>query len=87
MFRVLPHSSGYQGDSYVAEVGTIHIEIPLGVVIRKSPGVTRWAKWSWAAVAVLPGAGPAQWTELRREGDAVDYLRSISSFAAMIASS
>ncbi|MFT7595867.1 MAG: hypothetical protein ACI8R4_003199 [Paracoccaceae bacterium] len=51
----------------------IHIDMPLGVVIRKSPGVTRWAKWSWAAVAVLPGAGPANWVELRREGDAVEY--------------
>ena len=29
--------------------------ISLGVVIRKQPGVTRWAKWNWRAVAVLPG--------------------------------
>ncbi|WP_082688627.1 DUF3305 domain-containing protein [Ruegeria marisrubri] len=51
----------------------IHIEMPLGVVVRKTPGVTRWAKWNWRAVAVLPGAGPADWVELRREGDAVEY--------------
>lgn len=51
----------------------IHIEMPLGVVIRRSPGVTRWAKWTWQAVAVLPGAGPAHWTELRREGETVEY--------------
>jgi hypothetical protein len=37
------------------------------------PGVTRWAKWNWTAVAVLPGAGPAHWLELRHEGDAVEY--------------
>jgi len=43
------------------------------VVIRKQPGVTRWAKWVWRAVAVLPGAGPADWRELRREGEAVEY--------------
>ncbi|MFK7753014.1 MAG: DUF3305 domain-containing protein [Sedimentitalea sp.] len=49
------------------------MEIPLGVVVRKTPGVTRWAKWNWRAVAVLPGAGPAHWSELRREGDAVEY--------------
>lgn len=49
------------------------ITMPLGIVIRKSPGVTRWAKWSWKAVAVLPGAGPADWAELRREGDVVEY--------------
>ncbi|TMV08960.1 DUF3305 domain-containing protein [Ruegeria sediminis] len=51
----------------------IHIEMPLGVVVRKTPGVTRWASWNWRAVAVLPGAGPADWVELRREGDAVEY--------------
>jgi len=47
--------------------------LPLGVVVRRAPGVTRWAAWSWKAVAVLPGAGPAEWRELRREGDAVEY--------------
>ena len=47
--------------------------MPLGVVVRKTPGVTRWAKWAWRAVAVLPGAPQAHWRELRREGDAVEY--------------
>lgn len=47
--------------------------LPVGVVVRKQPGVTRWAKWVWRVVGVLPGAGPAEWRELRREGDAVDY--------------
>ncbi|QBF32393.1 DUF3305 domain-containing protein [Thalassococcus sp. S3] len=47
--------------------------MPLGIVIRKTPGVTRWAAWCWRAVAVLPGAAPATWTELRRDGDAVEY--------------
>ncbi|MEH6835775.1 MULTISPECIES: DUF3305 domain-containing protein [Falsihalocynthiibacter] len=47
--------------------------IPLGVVIRKSPGVTRWAKWAWRAVGVLPGAGPAEWTVLRQEGDVTEF--------------
>jgi hypothetical protein len=47
--------------------------LPLGVVVRRTPGVTRWASWCWKAVAVLPGAGPAEWRELRREGRAVEY--------------
>lgn len=47
--------------------------LPVGVVLRRSPGVTRWAKWAWRAEAVLPGAGPGNWTELRREGEVVDY--------------
>ena len=48
-------------------------ELPLGVVIRKQPGVTRWAKWVWRPVAVLPGAGTADWHEMRRDGEAVEY--------------
>ncbi len=47
--------------------------MPVGVVIRRMPGVTRWAAWSWRAVAVLPGAGPADWRELRNEGEAVEF--------------
>lgn len=49
------------------------IEMPVGVVVRKTPGVTRWVRWNWRAVAVLPGAAPADWVELRRESDSVEY--------------
>ena len=49
------------------------IHIPLGIVILRQPGVTRWAAHVWKAVAVLPGAAPAHWKELRREGDAVEF--------------
>ena len=49
------------------------VRMPVGVVLRRQPGVTRWAKWSWRAVAVTPGGGPGHWTELRREGEAVEY--------------
>lgn len=49
------------------------LTIPLGIVLRKSPGVTRWAKWVWKAVAVMPGAAQANWRELRREGEVVEY--------------
>lgn len=41
--------------------------------MRRSPGVTRWAKWVWKAVDVLPGAAPADWKELRSESDITDY--------------
>lgn len=57
----------------MAKATNIRIEMPLGVVVRRTPGVTRWARWNWRAVAVLPGAGPADWAELRREGEAVEY--------------
>jgi hypothetical protein len=57
----------------LAQSAAIHSEMPLGIVIRKTPGVTRWAVWSWKAVAVLPGAGPADWVEMRRQDEAVEY--------------
>jgi len=49
------------------------ISLPLGIVLRRTPGVTRWAKWAWKAVSVLPGAGAGDWKELRREGETIDY--------------
>ena len=48
-------------------------EMPVGVVIRKSPGTSRWARWVWRVVAVLPGAAPAHWRPLRQDGDVVEY--------------
>lgn len=56
-----------------APIVTKHASLPLGVVVRRTPGVTRWAAWAWRAVAVLPGAALADWRELRREGDGVEY--------------
>jgi len=47
--------------------------LPLGIVLRRAPGVTRWKKWSWKAVAVLPGAGPEDWREMRRDGEWIEY--------------
>ena len=49
------------------------ISMPVGVVVRRTPGATRWAKHAWRVVAVLPGAPPAAWRELRRDGEAVEY--------------
>lgn len=47
--------------------------MPLGIVLRRAPGVTRWVRWNWAATAVLPGAAPVAWREIRREGDWTEY--------------
>ena len=49
------------------------VSVPLGIVIRKSRGVTRWARWTWRVIDVMPGAGEAEWRELRRDGDTVEY--------------
>ena len=83
-WHILSHSQtwgkpnkGFPGEVMLTKSATrtagVHIEMPLGVVIRKAPGVSRWARWNWTATAVLPGAGPAHWAELRHEGDAVEY--------------
>lgn len=50
-----------------------HANIPLGIVVRRTPGVTRWANWAWKASAVLPGAGPAGWRLLRSDGDISEF--------------
>lgn len=50
-----------------------HQSIPVGVVLRRTPGVTRWEKWAWKAVAVLPGAETAHWKVMREEDGATEY--------------
>ncbi|MDJ0827271.1 MAG: DUF3305 domain-containing protein [Rhodobacter sp.] len=47
--------------------------MPLGVVLARRPGVTRWAKWSWKAIAVLPGASAATWKLMREDGDTQEF--------------
>ncbi len=49
------------------------LSLPLGIVIRRSPAASRWARWNWAVTDVLPGAGPAEWRELRCDGETVEY--------------
>ena len=47
--------------------------MPVGVVIRRSPGATRWAQWSWKVVDVLPGAPDADWRVLREADGVTEY--------------
>lgn len=51
----------------------VRASMPLGIVVRRTPGVTRWARYAWKVVAVLPGAGPADWRVLRQDGETVEY--------------
>lgn len=48
-------------------------ELLVGAVVRRAPGVTRWARDIWKPVAVVPGAPEAFWKEMVRDGDVVDY--------------
>lgn len=55
------------------------ISMPLGVVVRRTPGVTRWVAHTWKATSVLPGASDANWRELRRDGETVEFHASTVS--------
>jgi uncharacterized protein DUF3305 len=48
-------------------------ELQVGAVVRRKPGVTRWAKHVYKPVAIIPGAPDAFWKELVREDEVVDY--------------
>ena len=50
------------------------VSLPLGAVVLKAPGVTGWTEWSRKTVAVLPGVAQVSWSEMRREGKAVEYI-------------
>ncbi|MEO0917249.1 MAG: DUF3305 domain-containing protein [Pseudomonadota bacterium] len=49
------------------------LSIPMGIVLRRRPGVTRWAKWAWSVAAVLPNAGPGGFRVLREADEATDF--------------
>ncbi|RYH03623.1 DUF3305 domain-containing protein [Salipiger sp. IMCC34102] len=55
---------------------------PMGVVLRRAPGVTRWAAWVWTASDVLPGAAPATDAVLR-EVDGVTYIHAATCQVAL----
>ena len=49
------------------------LTMPLGVVLRRAPGVTRWAREVWSLTGVIPFAPHADWTLLRRDGPIAEW--------------
>lgn len=49
------------------------VTLPVGVILRRSRGVTRWARWSWSVIGILPGAGPGGWKLLRETESVAEY--------------
>lgn len=47
--------------------------MPVGVVVRRQPGVTRWAEWAWRISGVIPGAPDDRWRVLRKEGEVTEF--------------
>jgi len=53
--------------------GARTISMPVGIIVAKHPGVTRWATEIWKPCGLLPGAEIAHWVELRTEDSATLY--------------
>jgi hypothetical protein len=58
-----------QSDLFAARM----ITMPVGIVVSRQPGVTRWATEIWKPWGLLPGADNAHWAELRSEGNVTLY--------------
>lgn len=61
----------WEGD--ISETPPKYLEIPVGVVLRRRPGATRWTKWAYTPIAVLPGAPEAAWRLLREDGPIAEF--------------
>lgn len=48
-------------------------ELPVGVIVRKSPGVTQWVREIWTPVGVIPGAPDEHWKVLVNDEVNTDY--------------
>ena len=48
-------------------------EIPVGVIVRKSPNKSPWLKWSWKPVGLLPGSIDQDWKLIREEAGIFEY--------------
>lgn len=49
------------------------MSIPVGVVLRRTPGVTRWAKWAWSGQALILNAPSADFRVLREADGVTDF--------------
>lgn len=48
-------------------------ELRVGVVVRRTPGVTQWVKDIWTPIGVIPGAPDENWKVMVKDGEIVDY--------------
>lgn len=48
-------------------------ELRVGVIVRRTPGVTQWVKDIWTPIGVIPGAPDEDWKLMIQDGDVVDY--------------
>jgi len=67
------HDLSQKRDHFLSHAYPNAQALPVGVVVRRAPGVTRWAKFAWTVSSVLPGAGSADWKVLREEADVTEF--------------
>ena len=48
-------------------------EMPVGIVMRRTPGVTRWQREVWRLAGVIPFAPAASWRPMRADGEVAEY--------------
>ena len=48
-------------------------EMPVGILMRRSPGVTRWQREVWTLAGIIPQARPADWHLTREAGEVAEY--------------
>lgn len=49
------------------------VKMPVGILIRRSPGVTRWVSEVWTLAGIIPHAGPASWKPVLRDGPVEEF--------------
>ena len=49
------------------------VELTIGVVLRRFPGVTKWKRWNWLPIAVIPGSSHPNWKILRQDKHQTDF--------------
>ncbi len=47
--------------------------LDVGIIVRRSPPAMKWAGEEWRPIAVIPSAPEAEWVEIGREGESIDY--------------
>ncbi|QFS83953.1 hypothetical protein FIU97_14480 [Roseivivax sp. THAF40] len=61
------------GESSISFTDRKAASIPVGVIVERRPGVTRWVREIWQPRALLPNAPPADWRVLREDGGRIEY--------------
>ena len=60
-------------------------EMPVGVLMRRTPGVTRWVAQVWSLSGIIPHAPPARWRLLREAGAVAEFHAATLTLGCTVA--